>query len=59
MNQDDERWDVPSSRLARLANGTATPGMRECPSCMHRHPQGERCSYPASKNDLRGCPCEG
>ena len=42
----DERWDVPSDRLARIAASEIPPHMRECKHCTHRHPKGEMCGRP-------------
>lgn len=42
----DERWDVPSATLKRIASAEPAPQFRECGRCPHRHARGERCGYP-------------
>lgn len=42
-----DRWDVPNPRLARIAGYEPPAHLRECPSCHHRHPKGERCGHPS------------
>lgn len=37
---------MPSDRLRRIATAASAPQFRECSSCQHRHPAGERCGYP-------------
>lgn len=53
----DERWDVPSERLRRVAALEPFPLARECPRCHHRHPKGERCGYQVkyATTDFCGC----
>lgn len=51
----DERWDVPSERLRRIASADGAPQFRECGACKHRHPKRERCGYPVEGN--RACRC--
>lgn len=49
----EERWDVPSDRLRRIASAESAPQFRECGGCHHRHPAGERCGYPIGDNTCR------
>jgi hypothetical protein len=55
----EERWDVPSPKLAAIAAAGNTPLLRDCPGCPHRHPKGERCGYPIDPYSLdpRTCRC--
>ena len=54
----EERWDVPSERLKRIAGATSAPQFRECPRCPHRHPKAERCGYPVEQAPVaRVCEC--
>lgn len=41
-----DRWDVPSEKLRRMAEGKNTANLRACSSCPHWHPKGELCAYP-------------
>lgn len=54
----EERWDVPSERLKRIAGAKEAPLFRECSRCPHRHAKGERCGYPTESAPVpRVCEC--
>lgn len=51
----EERWDVPSERLRRIASAEIAPQFRECAMCGHRHQRRGRCGYPIEGD--RACMC--